>query len=253
MSVTVLRGRAESVDADRAASQRLLEIASGGTPAVRVWRPHRQVAFGRRDARLEGYEDAQAVARTHGFPPVERSVGGRAVAYDGETTLAFARAEPVEDFRQGTDERYERLTNNLERALERLDIDAVRGEPDDSFCPGAHSLSVANSRDHAGSPLSAEPRKIVGIAQRVQQDAALASGIIVVANRDELANVLAGVYEALEIPFDSASVGAIANTGRSGRGETGSRSGGRLDTERVRRVLEETLVGDRQIEAVNVD
>ncbi len=250
MSVSVFRGRAETIDADREANQRLLEIAASGTPAVRVWRPHRQVAFGRRDARLEGYEGARAVARTHGFQPVERSVGGRAVAYDGETTLAFARAEPVEDFRQGTDDRYERLTTDLERAVERLGVDAVRGEPGDSFCPGAHSLSVVDSSSDVDSPSSAELRKIVGIAQRVQQEAALASGIVLVENRDELAAVLEGVYGALEVPFDPASVGSIADRGRT---EAGPRSDGRLDTERVRRVLEEMLVGNRQVESVNVN
>ncbi|KDE59621.1 lipoate--protein ligase [Halostagnicola sp. A56] len=237
MSVRVLRGRSETIDADRAASQRLLEIAATGTPAVRVWRPHRQVAFGRRDAGLEGYDDARAVAREFGFSPVERSVGGRAVAYDGKTTLAFARAEPVADFRQGTDERYERLTADLERALERLGVSAVRGEPADSFCPGTHSLSVSAPSDRTGSSEAPDRRKVAGLAQRVTQDAALASGIVVVANRDELASVLEGVYGALEVPFDPGSVGALETE--------------HVDIERVRTVLEETLIGDRSVSAVD--
>lgn len=270
MSVRVLRGRSETINADRAASQRLLEIAATGTPAVRVWRPHRQVAFGRRDARLEGYDDARAAAREFGFSPVERSVGGRAVAYDGETTLAFARAEPVADFRQGTDERYERLTADLERAFEKLGVDIVRGEPADSFCPGTHSLSVPAPSDRTGSSEVPNRRKIAGLAQRVQQDAALASGIVVVANRAELARVLEGVYGALGVPFDPESVGAIED--RTCRFETGSSSADsleadaleteraetqrteteRIEVERVRSVLEEALVGDRSMRAVDV-
>ncbi|AHF98531.1 biotin/lipoate A/B protein ligase [Halostagnicola larsenii XH-48] len=275
MSVRVLRGRSETTEADRAVSQRLLEIAAAGTPAVRVWRPHRQVAFGRRDARLEGYDDARAVARDFGFSPVERSVGGRAVAYDGETTLAFARAEPVADFRQGTDERYDRLTADLERAFEKLGVDIVRGEPADSFCPGTHSLSVPAPNERTGSSEVPDRRKIAGLAQRVQQDAALASGIVVVANRAELARVLEGVYGALGVPFDPDSVGAIADWSRRSesesssadrveadaleadtlaidRAETQHAETERLKVERVRSVLEEALIGDRPVEAVDV-
>ncbi|WP_049889277.1 lipoate--protein ligase family protein [Natronolimnohabitans innermongolicus] len=221
----ILRGRAETIDADRGGSRRLLEIAGGGESAVRVWSPHRQLAFGRRDARLEGYDCAREAARELGFPPVERRVGGRAVAYDGETTVAFARADPVADFRRGTDERYERLTTDVERALERLGLERIeRGEPDRSFCPGAHSLSAV---DGAG-----RRRKIVGIAQRVRSDAALASGILLVDSADELASVLEDVYGALDVPFDPASVGTVAS------------GGGPSDPATVRATLEAALVGD---------
>ncbi|WP_306055283.1 lipoate--protein ligase family protein [Natronococcus wangiae] len=219
----VFRGRAETIAADREASERLLEVAAAGEPAVRVWIPHRQVAFGRRDSRLEGYDRAREAAGERGFPPVERSVGGRAVAYDGETTIAFARAEPIDDFRRGTDARYERLTAAVEAALEGLGVDLERGEPDDSFCSGAHSLSTA---DASG------PRKIVGIAQRVRQDAALVSGILVVDHRDELAGVLEAVYDELGVPFDPATVGSAAA------------AGGPSDPNGIRRKLEAALVGD---------
>jgi hypothetical protein len=98
----VVRGRRGTPDADRLATRALLDrVADTGQPAVRVWAPHRIVAFGRRDARSAGFEDAAAAAREHGFAPVERSVGGRAVAYDGETTLAFARITPLDDVRGG--------------------------------------------------------------------------------------------------------------------------------------------------------
>ncbi|ELY59868.1 biotin/lipoate A/B protein ligase [Natronococcus amylolyticus DSM 10524] len=227
----VFRGRAGTIEADREASERLLEVAADGEPAVRVWTPHRQVAFGRRDSRLEGYERAREAARERAFPPIERSVGGRAVAYDGETTLAFARAEPIEDFRRGTDERYERLTADVARSLEKMDVGLERGEPDDSFCPGAHSLSTA---DAAGL------RKVVGIAQRVRQDAALVSGILVVDGREELARVLEAVYGALGVPFDPDSVGSIA------------RASGEDDPTTIARAIEDGLVGDRDPAIVEV-
>ncbi|NUC73666.1 lipoate--protein ligase family protein [Haloterrigena sp. SYSU A558-1] len=228
----VLRGRAATIETDREASRRLLSLAAAGEPAVRVWAPHRQVAFGRRDRRLEGYDRARERARAREFPPVERDVGGRAVAYDGETSLAFARAEPVADFRRGTDDRYERATAAVEDALRSLEggLDPVRGEPDDSFCPGTHSLSLPDAND--------EPRKVVGIAQRVRQDAAVVAGIVLVANRDRLAAVLEAIYGALEVPFDPDTVGTVAS------------AGGPSDPAVVRAALEDALVGDAATVAV---
>ncbi|RZH69228.1 lipoate--protein ligase family protein [Natrinema altunense] len=222
----VFRGRAGSIAADRDASQRLLSVAADGEPAVRVWRPHRQIAFGRRDARLEGYDRARERADERGFPPVERGVGGRAVAYDGTTTLAFARAEPVADFRTGSTERYDRASAALERALRTLGLEPHRGEPDDSFCPGTHSLSVA------AASADGRQRKVVGIAQRVRSDAALVAGIVLVAAREELADVLERVYDALAVPLDPASVGTVAA------------AGGPSDPDAVRTALEEALIGD---------
>ncbi|WP_254765989.1 lipoyl protein ligase domain-containing protein [Salinilacihabitans rarus] len=220
----VFRGRGATIEADRATSARLLDVAAGGERAVRVWAPHRQVAFGRRDARREGYDRAREAAAERGFTPVERDVGGRAVAYDGETTLAFARAEPVADFRRGTDERYERLSADVEAALRALGVAPERGEPDDSFCPGAHSLSAGGA---AGG-------KVVGIAQRVRSDAAVASGVLLVDAREELAAVLDTVYAALDVPFDPDTVGSVAA------------AGGPADPARVREAVEAALVGDRE-------
>ena len=227
----VLRGRAATIETDREVSRRLLSLAADGEPAVRVWTPHRQLAFGRRDRRLEGYDRARERARAREFPPVERDVGGRAVAYDGETTLAFARAEPVADFRRGTDDRYERATAAVEDALRSLagGLEPSRGEPDDSFCPGTHSLSLAASDGEEGG--SEDRRKVVGIAQRVRQDAAVVAGIVLVANRDRLAAVLEGVYSALEVPFDPNTVGSVAD------------AGGPSDPAVVRSALEDALVG----------
>ncbi|QCS43922.1 lipoate--protein ligase family protein [Natrinema versiforme] len=222
----VFRGRASSVEADRDASRRLLSIAAGGEPAVRVWIPHRQVAFGRRDTRLEGYDRAREAARDRGLPPIERDVGGRAVAYDGETTLAFARAEPVADFRTGSTDRYERATAALERALRTLGLEPSRGEPDGSFCPGTHSLSETDAS------ADGRRRKLVGIAQRVRADAALVAGVVLVANRTELASVLEAVYDALGVALDPATVGTVAG------------AGGPTDPETVRAAIEDALIGD---------
>jgi lipoate-protein ligase A len=223
----VLRGRAATVDADRdVTAEMLTTVGESREPAIRVWQPHRQVAFGRRDAGEDGYEAARDAARDHGFPPVERSVGGRAVAY-ADTTLAFALAEPIADLREGLDERYERATATLERALRDVGVDAERGEPDDSFCPGTHSLQSGG--------------KLVGIAQRVRSDAALTAGVVIVDDREAIAAVLSDVYGALGLPFDPDSVGSVAH------------AGGNRDPEAVRRAIARAFVGDSDatVERVN--
>lgn len=213
----VVRGRAGSLEGDRRLTRELLETAGEERdPAVRVWTPHRQLAFGRRDANEDGYADARRIAEEREFEPVERGVGGRAVAYTG-TTLAFARAVPIEDPRKGLDERYDEATERMREALADLGIAAERGEPPDSFCPGAHSLS--------------KDGKIVGIAQRVTNRAALVSGVVIVADRGEIRGVLSPVYDALSIPFDPESVGSVAH------------AGGPADPERIARAIEDRLVG----------
>ncbi|SDQ21150.1 lipoyl protein ligase domain-containing protein [Natronobacterium texcoconense] len=226
----VFRGRGPTVDADREASRTLLEVAADGERAVRVWTPHRQVAFGRRDRRRDGYDSAHSTADERGFPPVERDVGGRAVAYDGETTVAFARAEPIADFRRGTGERYERLASDLEvglASLPGLERDRLaHDEPEDAFCPGTHSLSTAGPNGRL--------RKVAGIAQRVRQNGAITAGILLVDGREELVGVLEAVYDALAIPFDPDSVGTVATA----RGPS--------NPDVVRQKVEDALVGDAE-------
>ncbi|MFB6070720.1 MAG: biotin/lipoate A/B protein ligase family protein [Halanaeroarchaeum sp.] len=195
----VVRGRAKTPETDRDASRRLLEwVADHREPAIRAWQPPRQVAFGRRDRNEPGYEEAVERARAHNFPAVERNVGGRAVAYTG-TTVAFARYEPVEESRRGIDERYERLTEDVEAALDAVGVEAERGEPPDTFCPGEHSLQ----RDG----------KLVGLAQRVTAEAAIASGVLVLDDHEVIAAVTADVYHALGVPFDPTTVDSVARAG----------------------------------------
>lgn len=222
----VLRGRAASVEEDREVTQALVkDVKKTGEVAVRAWRPHRQVAFGRRDARSEGYERAREIAREGGFPPCERRVGGRAVVYTG-STVAFARVEPVADARTGIQTRYERVTADLQDALLQLGVRARPGEPHDSFCPGTHSLRAGG--------------KIVGIAQHVRREGAVAAGVVVTRDHAEIAAVLNPIYGALGVPFDPDSVGSV------------ERAGGDADPEMVARAVEQALVdeGDPHVERV---
>ncbi|SFR69991.1 lipoate--protein ligase family protein [Halogeometricum limi] len=225
-SVRTLRGRTATRDADRAVTARMADVAGEtGEPAFRAWTPHRQVAFGRRDTRSDGYEAAREAAESRGFPAVERSVGGRVVAYTGRT-VAFASAVPLDDARTEMEGRYETATTAVVRALRSLGVPARRGEPSASFCPGDHSVQAHG--------------KICGIAQRVKRDVALVSGIVVVADHEEIAAVLDPVYDALCVPFEPDTVGSVV------------RGGGPADAERVCRVLEDAFVGERRrrVEAV---
>ncbi|WP_338740847.1 lipoate--protein ligase family protein [Haloplanus salilacus] len=223
----VVRGRAGTVAADRQRTGAMLaRTAETGDPAVRVWTPPRHVAFGRREAATSGYDRAVSVARDRGFPTVQRRVGGRAVAHTG-STVAFARAVPVDDARTGLTARYEATTARLRRALAAVGVDTTVGEPAGSFCPGSHSLQCDG--------------KVAGVAQRVRGDAALVAGCVVVDDREAFAGVLAPVYAALGQPFDPESVGSVAAVG--GPAETGA----------VGTAIEGMLVGDADPTVVVVE
>ena len=220
----VVRGRVADREADREVTRTLLTaVQETGDPVVRVWAPGRQLAFGRRDANDDGYDAARDAAREHGFPSVERQVGGRAVAYT-DSTLAFARIAPTEDIRTGLQARYDAMVADVRDALAAVGVDAHEGEPPDSFCPGDHSVSADG--------------KLAGIAQRVTKDAALTSGVLVVDDRAAIRAVLADVYGALGVSFEPDSVGSVAAAGG--------------DPERIREELEGALVGNTDAEVVSV-
>lgn len=193
----LLRGRMATPETDQRRTREMVEAVSDtGEPALRVWTPHQQVVFGRRDRRSDRYEEARAVARQHDYAVMEREVGGRAVAYTG-TTVAFSLAEPVEDHRSGIQARYDRTLDRLQEALADCGVATERGEPANSFCPGSHSLQTIGG-------------KVLGVAQRVRQDSAVVGGVVVVDDSRTVADVLDPVYDTLDVSFDPASVGSLA-------------------------------------------
>jgi lipoate-protein ligase A len=205
-SETLVTGRADTIETDYEVTAEMLEDAGrAGRRLVRVWRPHRQLAFGLRDTNAEGYDGARQAALAQEFQPVKRSVGGRAVAYTG-STVAFACCQPVTDFRSGFDKRYQNAVVTVQTALGRLGVDAVRGEPARAFCPGDHSLQSDG--------------KLVGVAQRVTLETALVSGIVVVRDHEEIAQVLKTVYDHLDVPFAPETVGSVARAGGVGDPDT---------------------------------
>lgn len=203
----VLRGRGTDSESDRRVTRRLSErVTARGVPALRVWTPHRQVAFGRRDVATDGYDRAKQLAAESGYAVVEREVGGRAVAYTGET-VAFTSVVP-NDGEDDITTRYENATALLKRALQSLGATVRDGEPDAAFCPGDHSIRGDG--------------KIAGIAQRVRRETVVVGGCVVVSKSDEtaIADVLDPIYDAIDAPFDPDSVGSIEGAGGPADSET---------------------------------
>lgn len=225
----LVRGGLPDVGDDREVTRRLARMSEQtGDPTLRVWTPPRQIAFGRRDSSAEGYERAREIAVDHGYTPVERSVGGRAVPYTG-TTVAFAVAVPIEDERSGIEARYRDATSSLFRAIETVGAAVSRGEPDRSFCPGEHSLQGSG--------------KIAGIAQRVRRESALVGGCVIISESDQrdVSAVLAPVYAELGVPFDPASVGSI------------EAAGGTADVRRTVDAIETAFVDGREVTRVSAE
>lgn len=208
----VVRGRAASPGPDREVTSALVErVRESEKTGLRVWQPPTQVAFGRRDTNRDGFERARELVTDRDVPVIERSTGGHAVYFTGNT-LSFLLATPTPNERTGIEDRYEQTITPLQSALAALGVETDQNEPAGAFCPGTHSLSAEG--------------KIVGLAQRVRRNVALVAGIVVMQDHEEIADLLGPVYEALDIPFDPAAVGSI------------SRAGGITDPETVCEALE---------------
>jgi octanoyl-[GcvH]:protein N-octanoyltransferase len=196
----LLSDSAGDASLDMAVSHALLhqvaraEIAS----VVRIYRPEPTLAFGRTDRFLTRYPAAVEAARRHGFAPVMRLAGGRAAAYHGASLVyeeIVADPAPLPGIRP----RFHACAELLHEALIALGADARVGELPAEYCPGEFSINVAGRT------------KVVGIAQRAIRGAALTTASIVVGSGAAVRAVLADVYDALGIGWDTATAGALAD------------------------------------------
>jgi len=183
---------------EMAVSHALLREASRGEggPVLRVFRPTPMVAFGRRDANRPGFPVAAEACRAAGFTPVVRASGGRAVACT-EAALVIDHVSPDSGALGGMDARFEDFGAMFAAALGGFGIDARVGEVPGEYCPGAHSI---NARGLV---------KLIGTAQRIVRGAWLFSSIVMEDDAAIVRPLLATVYDALELPFDPASVGSV--------------------------------------------
>ena len=177
----------------------MLQVAAGKSPAtLRLYRPDRIVAFGGADVRAGGFGAAVAAAREHGFESVQRLAGGRAAVFH-EGTIAFARSVRDSDPTARTFARFEEMSGILADALRRLGVDAQVGEVPGEYCPGDYSVSAGGRK------------KLVGIGQRIVANASHVGGVIVATGSSEVRDVLVPVYDALELEWDPATTGSVAD------------------------------------------
>jgi octanoyl-[GcvH]:protein N-octanoyltransferase len=184
---------------DAAVSRATLErVAAGELPeTLRVARPGRVVAFGKRDVLAPGYARAVEAARAAGYATVTRLGGGRAAVFHEETLeLAHAVADP--DPRPGINDRFEAEATLVAEALGTLGVDARLGEVAGEYCPGRWSVNEGGRR------------KLAGLGQRVIHGGAHVGTILVVSDAASIARLLGPVYAALELDWDPATVGAVS-------------------------------------------
>lgn len=172
--------------------------AAQSSPVLRVYSPAPTVAFSGRDCLEAGIGLAAEAARRHGYVPVRRGPGGRAIAYHpGCLGLDHIAAAPRGELRIG--ERFAEYGALLAGALRELGIDAQVGPIPGEYCAG--EFSVNDGRSH----------KLIGTAQRLVPGGWLFSSMIVVTDADSVRDVLVPVYEHLKVSWDPTTVGAVTD------------------------------------------
>jgi octanoyl-[GcvH]:protein N-octanoyltransferase len=173
-------------------------VAAGELPpTIRIHRPGREVAFGRQYVASRGYPAAAEAARAAGFAAVERLAGGRAAVFH-ERTIAIARAYSDPQPPKRTYARFEEMADVITAAVRGLGVDARVGEVPGEYCPGAYSVNARGAT------------KLAGIGQRMIRGGAHMGGVVVASGGDEIAGVLVPVYQALELDWEPATAGSVA-------------------------------------------
>jgi lipoate-protein ligase A len=176
----------------------MLRVAGGELPeTLRIARPGSTVAFAKRDAVTDGYEEAVRAARAHGFDATLRLAGGRAAVFH-EGTVEIGHAVPEDEPRTGIHDRFERTATRLARALGRLGVDARVGEVAGEYCPGRYSVNARGAV------------KLAGIGQRIVAGGSHTGVVLVVSGERRINDVLRPVYEALELAWEPQVTGSAA-------------------------------------------
>jgi lipoate-protein ligase A len=172
-------------------------VAAGELPeTLRVARPGRVLAFGKRDVLAPGYPRAVEAATAAGYASVTRVGGGRAaVFHEGTLELAHALADP--DPQPGIHDRFEAEATLVAAALGSLGVDARVGEVRGEYCPGRWSVNEGGRT------------KLAGLGQRVIRGGAHVGTIVVVDGAESIRGLLEPVYAALGLDWDPATAGAV--------------------------------------------
>ncbi|HLS31994.1 MAG TPA: lipoate--protein ligase family protein [Brevibacterium sp.] len=198
-ALAVLRHGPGDALGDLAMARSLLTAVRDGRrgPTLRIYRPSPTVAFGARDRFLDGFAAAIEAARSHGFTPALRTLGGRVAAYH-PGSLVVDHIEPTGQFLTQTQDRFVRFGQMYAAALRDIGVDARMGEIPGEYCPGEHSVNVGGEI------------KAIGTAQRVVGGAWLFSSSIIVEDPDPIRAVLTDVQAALGLAWEPRTGGAIS-------------------------------------------
>ena len=169
---------------------------------IRAYRPVPTVAFSRRESLMPEFAAASAAAREHGFDPVIRLAGGRAVAYD-QTCLVIDLMAPLALFNNHM-AAFDAGAASFRDVLMDLGIDARIGQVAGEYCAGIQSV---NARGQV---------KIVGIAQRAMRRARLLTACIVLETPGRLSPVVDAVYSAMKLDWSPESLGSVRDEGVQG-------------------------------------
>jgi len=185
---------------DTAVSHALLRrVATGEAPeTLRLYVPDEVTLFSVLDKRRPGFSEAREAAAALGCPSVLRLAGGHAALFHRQC-LAFAWAMPATRAPREITARFETISALVARALDRLGVDARRGEVPGEYCPGDYSVN-------AGGRI-----KLMGVGQRVIRGGAHLGGVIVVGDSARVREILTPVYAALGLDWDPRTAGAVAD------------------------------------------
>lgn len=198
-----MRNAQGAVDGFALQSQKSIRECLGAltpqTPGlIRIFHATPTAAFSQRDTNNPGYDAAAAAVSAHGFVPMTRATGGNLALYDEGTLLVdFMSLHP--DPRRDPLTRFTLVSGFIAEFLCGIGIDAHVGEVDAEFCPGQFSVNAAHKR------------KLVGIAQRISGNAFYVGLAITVQRATNAEAALATSYNALGLPFDPQTMGAICD------------------------------------------
>jgi lipoate-protein ligase A len=196
----IRRGFDDRAGFDTGVSHALLEQVSRGEigETFRISIAGRSLAFGKRDVHSPGFAKAVRLAALHGYSPVIRLPGGRAVAFH-ERTISFSWTVPCADPVGSIRRRFTETAALIAHALGRVGVPSRIGEIPGEYCPGEYSIN------HAGTV------KLAGIGQRLTSGASHVGGVLVVGDAASVRDVLIPVYDALGLTMDPRTIGAAAD------------------------------------------
>jgi octanoyl-[GcvH]:protein N-octanoyltransferase len=176
----------------------LASLRPGDEAIIRFRSPRPTAAFSPQDTTHPNYVRIKELAKEKGFEPIERGTGGRLTMFD-ENALAITLIQPHENPHAHTIKRYDVFSAIIANALKALGVDARVGELPNEYCPGKYSI---NANDRV---------KLVGIAQRMNRHCVQMGAIIAIEPSEKACTAIAEAYDAMGLPFDPATYGAVTD------------------------------------------